>query len=178
MPFRVERFQHVCEKHLDGEVKDRLLQASEAFDTLTTRSQKARLIHGLMDVLDAETEKGVREQLMEECGRTCIGRTTLERASKLQLTSTGMDDLLEKLNQAHIGGGHLHREGDAIQASYDRCYCGSVGGNTEPFSSTYCHCSCGWYRQLFEHLLGRQVEVELLDSIVQGAQSCRFVIRI
>ena len=178
MPFRAARFQRSVEKHLDGEVKGRLVQASEAFDALATPSRKARLIHGLMDVLDAETGKGVREQLMEECGRTCIGPATLEKAKRLQLTSAGIDDLLEKLNQAHIGGGYLRREGDGVWASYDRCYCGSVSGTTEPFSSTYCHCSCGWYRQLFEHLLGRPVDVDLMDWIVQGAETCRFVIRI
>lgn len=68
MPFRTERFQRSVEKHLDGEVRDRLVQASEAFDTLTTPSQKAQLIHVLMDVLDAKIEKGMREQLMVECG--------------------------------------------------------------------------------------------------------------
>jgi hypothetical protein len=61
---------------------------------------------------------------------------------------------------------------------YDRCYCRSVSGTAEPFPSTYCRCSCGWYRQLFEQLIGEPIEVELLDSIIQGAQACRFVIRI
>jgi predicted ArsR family transcriptional regulator len=42
------------------------------------------------------------------------------------------------------------------------------------FSATYC--SCGWYRQLFETLLDGPVEVELLGSIVQGDERCRFLI--
>jgi len=59
---------------------------------------------------------------------------------------------------------------------YERCYCGSVSQTKEPFSATYCYCSCGWYRQLFETLLERPVEVELLGSVIQGDENCRFKI--
>jgi predicted hydrocarbon binding protein len=47
----------------------------------------------------------------------------------------------------------------------------------EPFSPTYCQCSCGWYRQLFETLQGKAVEVDLLGSIRQGDERCQFLIR-
>jgi predicted hydrocarbon binding protein len=53
-----------------------------------------------------------------------------------------------------------------------------VSKTGEPFSATYCHCSCGWYRQLFETLLNGPVEVELLGSIAQGDEHCRFLIHI
>jgi hypothetical protein len=72
----------------------------------------------------------------------------------------------------------LHRDGEVIYAAYDRCYCGSVNKTRELFLATYCHCSCGWYQQLFETLLDRPVEVELLGSILQGDERCRFLIRI
>ena len=71
----------------------------------------------------------------------------------------------------------MRRTDAGIEAAYDRCYCGSVSKTREPISATYCACSCGWYRQLFETLLGTAVEVELLESIIQGSERCRFLIR-
>jgi predicted hydrocarbon binding protein len=122
-------------------------------------------------------EEEVRRRVMEECGRQCIGRSTLARARKLAAEASDLDDLLARFNQAHLGG-DLRREGDIIRGSYTRCYCGSVSKTKEPISPTYCHCSCGWYKQLFETTPERPVEVELVDSIAQGADACRFVIRL
>jgi hypothetical protein len=115
---------------------------------------------------------------MEACGSSCISHSVMEKARRLQVDAQDLDDLLGRLNQAHIGGGHLQRQGDAIHATYDRCYCGSVSKSREPFSSTYCFCSCGWYRRLFEKLLHGPVEVELLCSILQGDENCQFLIHL
>jgi hypothetical protein len=131
-----------------------------------------------MQVLDREVDQETRRMVMEACGRRCMSATTIKKARSLQQEARDLDGLLDRLNQAHIGGGYLEREGTVIRAAYDRCYCGSVSKTREPFSATYCHCSCGWYRQLFETLLDRQVEVELLGSIIQGDERCQFLIHI
>ena len=120
----------------------------------------------------------IRYTVMEEPGRRCIGANALEKARRLQKDATDLDNLMSRLNQAHIGGGHLQRDGEVIHASYDRCYCGSASKFRELLSPTYCHCSCGWYRQLFESLLNRPVEVELSASILQGNECCQFLSRI
>ena len=178
MPFNPKIFQSNVELQVEGAAQGELAQACQAFAELTTPRQKAHSIQGMMNVLDRELEEKTRWQLMEECGRHCITAGTLEKARRLQRAAQGLDDLLNRLNEAHIGGGHLRREGDIIHAAYERCYCGSVSQTSGLFSATYCHCSCGWYRQLFETLLGRPVKVELLGSIIQGDERCRFLIHL
>jgi predicted ArsR family transcriptional regulator len=177
MPFRAQVFQENVERRLEGSVRDDLARACEAYASLTTPQQRARSIRGMMDVLDREVDSDTRRAIMEACGRRCIGASTLKRARRLQQEAQDLDDLLSRLNAAHIGGGHLQREGNVIHGAYDRCYCGSVSRAREPLSATYCTCSCGWYRQLFETLLEQPVEVDLLASIVQGDERCRFLIR-
>jgi predicted hydrocarbon binding protein len=131
-----------------------------------------------MDVLERELDEETRRAIMEACGRRCIGASTLGKARSIQREAQDLEDLLRRLNKAHLGGGHLQLEGGVIHAAYDRCYCGSVSKTKEDFSASYCQCSCGWYRQLFETLLERPVEVDLLSSIIQGDERCRFVIRV
>jgi len=177
MPFKVQTFSERVEQKTDDTVKLKLAQACEAFTKLSTSKQKAHGIQELMDILDRELSEATRWEIMEACGRQCIGASVLEKARRFKNVSTDIDDLLDRLNQAHIGGGHLRREGNVIHASYDRCYCGSVSQSRGAFSDTYCHCSCGWYQQLFESLLDEPVKVELLGSILQGAERCEFLIR-
>ncbi len=176
MPFRPHVFQENIAGRVPETTAEILAQACGDYDTLTTPLQRARCVKGVVDVLDQAVDEPTRQAIMQACGRQCIGASILDKARKLAKAASDLDDLLARLNQSHLGGGHLRREGNVIHAMYERCYCGSVSQTKEPFSATYCYCSCGWYRQLFETLLERPVEVELLGSVIQGDENCRFKI--
>jgi hypothetical protein len=92
--------------------------------------------------------------------------------------SRSVGGLLARLNEAGIGGGRLElKNRNTIAGGYDWCYCGRVKQTKEPFrTDTYCHCSTGWYRSLFEAAFGKPVTVKLKQSIIQGARSCEFEI--
>lgn len=45
-------------------------------------------------------------------------------------------------------------------------------------SLTYCICSSGWFKALFESLLNKEKNVEILESISSGADECKFKIYI
>jgi hypothetical protein len=132
----------------------------------------------MMELLDQKVTENKRMELMQSCGRNCICASTLDKAIRLQTQAVDLDDLLNLLNKAHIGGRHLRRKGNSIHAEYHRCYCGSVSKTKSKFSPTYCHYSCGWYRQLFESILKKPVRVELLSSIIQENDRCRFKINL
>lgn len=178
MPFKVDTFKENIEGNVDEAAGDELRQACDAYTAMTTPRQKACAIREIMEILDRETSANVRHEIMEACGRQCIGASVLDKARCLQKESENIDDLIIRLNQVHIGGGNLSREGNVIHAFYDRCYCGSVSQSKKLLSGTYCHCSCGWYRQLFETLLSKPVEIELQGSILQGAERCEFLISV
>ena len=178
MPFRMQTFEDSLSIHTDQATKENLMAGSEIYAALATPLQKARWLRDLMGRLEDQVGKAVAAEIMEACGRRCIGSSVLEKARRVKQDAHDLDDLLDRLNQAHLGGGKLKREGKVIHASYERCYCGSVKQTQEPFSAVYCHCSCGWYKELFETILEKPVEVKLIESIIQGAQTCRFEIRL
>jgi predicted hydrocarbon binding protein len=41
-------------------------------------------------------------------------------------------------------------------------------------SGTYCNCSRGWAKALFEGALGRPVDVVMEQSIIRGDEQCQF----
>ena len=72
---------------------------------------------------------------------------------------------------------NLQVNGNDIYIVYPKCYCSFV--NKIPsgtLSATYCNCSRGWTKELFEKVLGRSVEVIMEESIVNGDQQCKFKI--
>jgi len=176
MPFRAENFKEHVKLLVQGPAKDKLMRIIEEYRNPATPGQKAIAIHNIMDLLDREVESETRRKIMEACGRRCIGDSILMKALKLKSQSADLDDLLIRLNEARIGGSLLRREGNVIFAEYHKCHCGSVSRTKTEFSPTYCYCSCGWFRRLFETILEKPVTVVLLGSIIQGYSHCRFKI--
>ena len=162
MPFKLLRFMNNLDDHVSKRVNDQLMLNRDPYETLTTGNQTARWLGGLMGDLVAEIGADKAKAVMEGCGQQCIGQSVLDKARLLMRDACDLDEFLGKMNHAHIGGGELIRDGSVIYASYKRCYCGSVSKTSQPISSIYCQCSCGWYKKLFETTLEKPVKVELI----------------
>lgn len=114
---------------------------------------------------------------LEYCGGCCIDPDLIKNARQQLEKLNDMDKVLEELNKEGIGGGKMYREGENIYATYENCYCPLVEMEKE-VPAVYCNCSRGWFKAFFGGLLKKDVEVELLSSIVRGGTSCEFIIHI
>ena len=61
----------------------------------------------LIDTLDAQVDEETRARLLEACGRACISRSAIKEAKTMANRAQNLDELLDALNQQHIGGGKL-----------------------------------------------------------------------
>lgn len=132
----------------------------------------------LMDGLDASVDAQTRAQILEACGRACARTHGVERARELVEGAADIDGILARLNHRRIGGGRLQREGDTITGIYEKCYCPLLKGSTGEVSPSFCECSRGWLKELFEAVLGRPAAVEFEQTVQRGDPLCRFVIRL
>lgn len=61
------------------------------------------------------------------------------------------------------------------------CHCprirDALNTNIE-ISPTYCYCGAGYYKGIWEEILQRPVEVELLNSVLRGDDACRIAIHL
>jgi len=56
------------------------------------------------------------------------------------------------------------------------CHCPRIRDvlkTSEMISSTYCYCGAGYYKGIWEEILQQPVEVELLESVLQGDDVCK-----
>ena len=141
-------------------------------------AEKSKFAKCLMDNFEMQFPADIRTKVLENCGRGCIGTTIIETARRIKKKARNLDEFAKGLNQKHIGGGKLRHKNGRIYVEYERCYCGMVSKTKEKFSSTYCNCSRGWLLELFERVFEKPVKVGLLQSVIQGAPSCKFVIHL
>jgi predicted ArsR family transcriptional regulator len=129
-------------------------------------------ITALINGLDKNVDEKTLAKILEQCGRQCQSQSFIKSAKSLYGKSKSTADFLDKLGKVYK---HLHREGDKVYLVYPKCYCSQV--NKIPkgkLSGTYCNCSRGWAKALFEGAMGRNVEVVKKKSIIDGDSECRF----
>ena len=61
------------------------------------------------------------------------------------------------------------------------CHCPivreAIGSNVK-ISPTYCYCGAGFYKAIWEYILGQKVKVEVLESVLHGGDVCRIAIHL
>jgi hypothetical protein len=70
---------------------------------------------------------------------------------------------------------------DPAEKRYQACFCPLVRDairDGKAVSRTFCHCSGGWYAQEWEIVFGRKPEVRLVQTMLEGADACRFAVKI
>lgn len=61
------------------------------------------------------------------------------------------------------------------------CHCPRVRDivqTSETISPTYCYCGAGFYKDIWEEILQRTVEVEVLETVLSGGEVCRIAIQL
>jgi hypothetical protein len=134
-------------------------------------------------VLDGALDQATRRKLMMANGAACfrdyikeIGRQPKRRT--LEEFAAWVKD--------NVKDGSTQVEGNVITMQFTTaaetgqpsaegaCLCPLVESKPAGLSGTYCLCSLGYVKEWHESILGRPCEVELLGSVLTGAERCQF----
>lgn len=130
----------------------------------------ACLIDGLDEYVDDET----KARVLERCGRQCQSQHFVKKARKIYKKSEDVDEFLNEFMKVYK---NLRREDYKIYVVYPKCYCSHVNKiPQEKLSATFCNCSKGWVKELFEGALNKSVDVIMEESIINGDKQCKLQI--
>lgn len=77
---------------------------------------------------------------------------------------------------------HYLAEADPVKKRYYACHCPFVREailrGEQDISSNWCYCSGGFVKYPYETILGRELRVELLESVLKDDPVCRFAIHL
>ncbi len=167
-----------------------VMQGSDQLKESTKPDKLAAWVQGAMQRLDALVEEPTRRQIMSECGNNCarVNSRPIKGAVARRAKFASLDEFLAAMQAKPPSGMRFSREGEYLYQYYTprafshpmRCYCSLLRGlpQGETTSLTYCQCSRAFVQKYWEAILGKPVEVELLQSAVSGADECSFKIRL
>jgi predicted ArsR family transcriptional regulator len=176
---RIGRLAKHVEQEAGRSVAELAMKDADVF-AKANPAGKAEWLKKSIDRLEKVVGMERARKIMENSGRMCCGVTCRKRAQEAARGARSIEAIVRALNKAHVGGGRLQvKDKHTITGGYDQCYCGQVKHTKTPFPTlTYCYCSVGWYKQLFETALGKPVDVEITQSIISGAKTCEFIIHV
>ena len=168
------------------EVMKKVMDGSEDIFEKTDAKKKASWMKGAMERLDRLVDEATKFKIMENCGFNCakMNKSAIEEAVARRRKFRTADEFMEAEEKNPAKGTKLVRDGNVLYQYYTpqsygvRCYCEMVAAAEGEVSQTYCHCSKGFVKKLWEAVLEKPVDVELVQSVISGAKECKFAIHI
>ena len=150
---------------------------------LNKLDKKAKLLKRAGDLLNSvirgldEVDLKTRQKIMELCGEACARSDgDLEIAKRIVEEVADEKEILAKVNEEIPWCGTWTQKGNTIQSVCVECGCPLVRNKVVDLTGTFCYCSRGWVKKIFETLLKKPVNVELKKSIGLGDKACKFVV--
>ena len=142
-----------------------------------------RFINVLDNTLDEET----RKKLMMTNGKICYQEWIKSTGQKIEVVPYEKWAATVKEN---VKDGSFQIDGNVIYFQYigsaetgqaapeNVCLCPMVESKPVGLSKTYCLCSVGYVKEMFEQTFGKPVDIQLVDSVLYGGKRCKFKITV
>jgi hypothetical protein len=137
------------------------------------------------DIVDNQIDYAARTRLMQTNGMECAKSSYGELPERDPATMDEIDKSIAAM-QVKVGKENIYRQGNTVFFSFNgspdgqkvadnNCLCPMLESGPETLSPTYCQCSVGYVKYMFQRLITfKPVDVELLESIRSGGKACRF----
>jgi len=178
--------EKIIEQHAGEEVMKKIMEESEGITEKTDPKKKASWMKSAIERLDELADEETKFRIMENCGYNCarMNSKAIEQALAKRKKFKTVDEFLEAEQKKPMKGTRLVREGKTLYQYYTpqsygvRCYCEMIAAAEGRVSPTYCHCSKGFVKKLWEDVLEKPVKVDFIQSVISGAKECKFAIHI
>ena len=128
----------------------------------------------LLNEIEDDIPLEKRKEILEKMGRNCASSTSWAEKYK-----GDPEVYFEFMNTAHGETITYDRKKGLIKVvsgERDQCPCPIVDSSKTP--PYYCHCSIGWQKQIYETMLDKKVEVNLVESVLRGSKRCIFEVTV
>jgi hypothetical protein len=99
-------------------------------------------------------------------------KAEMENTKRLYDEAAGLDEFCANYNQEYSGLHPIWHEGDVLYFAYPTCYCGCVKRVSEALPLTWCLCTLGYAKKLFDYVLECDTAIELIESVKTGGSRC------
>lgn len=168
-------------KNLDelvGEdIRNKVLEGCETITSRTNKIERAEMMKKVMLRMDKLIDKDTAIKIRENCA--CKPKNFLKISTDIYKKHPNIEDFLSELQKTGFAG-KFRTENNIIHCNFGlgKCVCGMVKAEKDPMPILWCECCKGHVKWLFEGTLERTLNVEMMYSVISGADDCMFKIHL
>lgn len=125
----------------------------------------------LISIMGDQLGEKQRNEILELMGRECA-KHYYERALRFKGDLKGYLDDIQKDWVEKVSYTEPIKEFTVTDKLVGNCACPFV--DKALMDQHYCHCSVGWQKEIYSLVTGKEVEVTIESSVLQGDQQCVF----
>ncbi len=166
-------------KNLDefvGEdIRDKVLENCETITAKTNKIKRAEIMRDVMIRMDELVDKDTAIRIRENCA--CKPKEFLKTSIEIYEKNPNIEEFIKELEKTHFAG-KLKFDNNIIYCNFGtgKCVCGMVKSAKQLIPILWCECCKGHVRWLFEGTLKKPLNIEMISSVVSGADDCSFKI--
>lgn len=184
------------ERVLGSKKRDYVLSGFDGLTPETEQPERARIIKQALHKLDEVATEEQKYEALSVCGHK-FPVELIEEMRTLYRETNSIDTVIQAMKDGHSFYPQLRREGNIIynkksparKEAFENaktreermaaiCFCPLLKDVWDEMPDTFCYCSAGWPRRLFEGILETQVKVDVTKSLLKGDDYCEFAIHL
>lgn len=201
MPMWLEALDAGTRRFAGPEAAGRVMAGSEGLAEALDGQRAAAWVQGAVERLDREIpDERTRACVLNACAHHYIVQSEMLLEGAFQETGKDLRKLVQKITEEKLLGSRYRidesgpepllvierrparpdeyeKAATPAEKRYEACFCPLVRDairEGRPVSRTFCHCSGGWYAQEWAVIFGKAPEVRLLQTMLEGKDSCVF----
>lgn len=166
----VERLYENITKHSNSDIARKIAFGRE-LSFSPTKIEKKQWV----EYITTELEKEFDEQSIKNIrlGCYCNENGKLDESKEfiknIYDCSVSMEDFVERMNKYNVG---WYLKDGVLFTRYYSCSCPMLESVDTLPTKTWCYCTIGFNKKIFEDVFNCEVDIELLESIKMGDNQC------
>jgi len=190
------RLDRHLERVLGVEKKDYVLSGFKDLTLETEQPKRALIIKDALHKLDEIASEDQKYEALSCCGHE-FPVELIHEMRDLYREAKSIDTVIQAMKEGHYFYPKVRREGNII---YDRkgparkqafeeaqtreekmratCFCPLLKDMWDEMPETFCYCSAGWPKRLFEGILETPLKIDVVKALTKGDDYCEFAIHL
>lgn len=168
-PEAIKLFENI-EKHSSSETAEKIAFGVNLPVSPSKEECKTWVMHIVSELENTFDEYTIKKIRM---GCYCEEDGKLEENKKwlknIYSASRDINEFVNKVNE-RVGGWQL--EDGMLYTKYFHCGCPMIEDIDNFDTNTWCNCTAGFAKEIFDHVLGYEVEIDVFETMKSGSDYC------
>ena len=159
---------------------EKVLYDSMDFASLS-KKKSAEYVEEVINRMEKQLGRENTKKVLVSCGQQCCGKSWTKFTRDIKEETDTIEDFFELLNKREEPfqtSFTFNKDEKSIFINRSKCLCGLVNKAKNKFDSNlYCECSTGHFLNFFDSIFNVE-SIELKKSILNGSDSCQWIVKI